>query len=128
MTDSPESADALAFPRSVAEAVERLARELSQAEKDAIAEMAEGDLSELHFGLGMWVRNEFGLWQDNRALLLDCQRIKFNDSPSLPQEFLSALPKEWLEADSLAPKMPLFIHPDDASGLILRALWARLRH
>jgi len=115
-------------PRTVAEAVDRLALVLAQAEKEAIAGMAEGDLTLLHFGLGMWIRNEFGLWQEDSELLADCERIKLNDSPPLPQDLLSALPKEWFEVDGPSRKRLPCIHPDDASGLVIRALWARLRH
>jgi hypothetical protein len=54
-------------------------------------------------------RNEFGLWQENRALLLDCQKAKFEGRADVPEGLI-------------------FIHPDDASMLIIRALWGRLRH
>jgi hypothetical protein len=99
-----------AWPHTLSEAVDRLALTLSQAEKDAIAELPESDLIDLHFGLGSRIRNEFGLWgQRNRTLLLDCQRIQFKDMANVPDG-------------------PLFIHPDDAAMLIIRALWTRLRH
>ena len=94
------------WPRTLNEAVDRLALMLSQAEKEEISATTEADLIGLHFGLGMRIRNEFGLWHDNRDLLMDCQRIKYGDA-----------------ADSC-----LSMDPDDASGLIIRALWARLRH
>jgi hypothetical protein len=98
------------FPRTIAEAVDRLALALSQAEKDEIAAMPETDLIDLHFGLGTRIRNEFGLWRhQNPALLLDCQRVKFKDMANIP--------------DGL-----LIIHPDEAAMLIIRALWGRLRH
>lgn len=88
------------LPRSVAEAVDRLLATLSQEEKAEIAGTAEEDLVDLHFGLGSRIREDFRLWHDgNRALLRDCQRVE-----SKP------------------------IHPDDASMVIIRALWARLRH
>lgn len=96
-------------PRTLREAVDWLALTLSQAEKDEIAALPEAELIGLHFGLGMRIRNEFGLWRkQNPALLLGCQRVKFKDRANIP--------------DGL-----LIIHPDGASGLIVRALWARLR-
>lgn len=107
MTDIPTP---LPLPRTIQEAVDRLALTLSQAEKDDIAGMTEADLIDLHFGLGMRIRNEFGLWRNqNPALLLDCQRVKFKDMANIPD----GLPA---------------IHPDEAAMLIIRALWARLRH
>jgi hypothetical protein len=97
-------------PRTIAEAVDRLALTLSQADKATIAALPESDLPDLHFGLGTRIRNEFGLWrEDGRALLLDCQRVKLGDMANIP--------------DGL-----LVIHPDEAAMLIIRALWARLRH
>jgi hypothetical protein len=93
------------LPRTLREAVDRLALALSQAEKATIAAMPD-----LYFGLGTRIRNEFGLWrEEGRALLLDCQRVKLGDMANIP--------------DGL-----LIIHPDEAAMLIIRALWARLRH
>lgn len=109
----PEPEDTLQqWPRTVAEAVALLFQILSQAEKDEIAAKAEDDLIDLHFGLGTHVRNEFGLWQGNRALLADCQRARFEGRAGFPE----------------IPHGVLVIHPDDAAMEIVRALWARLRH
>jgi len=94
-------------PRTVQEAVEQLVLQLSQADKISVAEVEENDLISLHFGLGQVIRNEFGLWRDNRPLLLDCQRIKGKDIANIPD-----LPT---------------IHPDDASMVIIQAFWRRLR-
>lgn len=111
MKPQPPAAPALSpLPRTLREAVDRLLLTLSQAEKEGIAGLPEADLIDLHFGLGMRIRNEFGLWEKrNPALLLDCQRVKFKDMANIPDGLLT-------------------VHPDDASGLILRTLWARLRH
>lgn len=38
-------------------------------EQSRIACMSEGDLPELHMGLGQWVRNHLGLWGDNTTLM-----------------------------------------------------------
>lgn len=38
-------------------------------EQVKIASMAEDELTTLHFGIGQRVRNHFGLWGDNAALL-----------------------------------------------------------
>lgn len=94
-------------PRTVQEAIEQLVLQLSQADKLSVAETEEQDLINLHFGLGQVIRNEFGLWRDNCPLLLDCQRIKGKDIANIP-----GLPT---------------IHPDDASMVIIKAFWRRLR-
>jgi len=38
-------------------------------EQAKIAAMTEDDLISLHFGLGMWIRNNLGLWHGNPELL-----------------------------------------------------------
>lgn len=80
-------------PQTVAEAVALLLAELKAEDKAHIRAMKKDDLIDLHFSLGMYIRNHLGLWQGNEALLADCGRI----------------------------------HPDDASGVILEALWAELQ-
>ena len=43
--------------------------------KAEVAELAEKDLANLHYGLGAAIRNGFGLWNDNQELLDDCLRL-----------------------------------------------------
>jgi len=69
-----------------------------------IAEVAANDLFILHYDLGKFIRQEAGLWRDNVPLLIDCQRIKEGSAPDQPT-----------------------INPDDASMVIIEALWRRLR-
>ena len=45
------------WPRTIAEAVDRLLLTLSQAVKEEIAAMPEDDLLDMHFGLCLWIRN-----------------------------------------------------------------------
>jgi hypothetical protein len=92
------------WPLSVEEAVDQLVEALSDEDQAAIRAMGEGQMqAELHFSLGMYIRNQFGLWRGNEPLLADC-------------------------ASHLSPGADArFIHPDGASGVILAALWRRLR-
>ena len=92
------------LPQTVREAVDRIAVKLSQDDKTNIAEVASDDLCILHYDLGKFIRQEAGLWRENAPLLIDCQRIK----------------------DGSAPDQPT-INPDDASMVIIEALWRRLR-
>ena len=85
------------WPTTIDEAVGVLLVTLSDVDKDRIAAMDESELIGLHFGLGMWIRNNMGLWQGNQALM---QSIR-QDTPH--------------------------IHPDDVSMVIIKALWRRLR-
>jgi len=79
-------------PSTVTEAVDRLLDILDEDDKQAIAGMSEDELINMHFGLGMAVRNAW-LWQGNMPLKMNCGKL----------------------------------HPKDASGVITRALWERLR-
>lgn len=58
-------------PKTVAEACARLDTILSYEDKERIREMRYDDLIELHFGLGMYIRNNFGLWAGNPELCKD---------------------------------------------------------
>ncbi len=58
-----------AWPVTMEEAIERLMKELTPRGRGAIAAMKEEDLIDMHMGLGLWVRNNFGLWAGNDALL-----------------------------------------------------------
>jgi len=86
-------------PRTVQEAVNRLFGELSLKEKTMIANMAEVELSTLHTTLGENIRNEFGLWAGNEDLMISCCFIAKRDKVS----------------------------EEDASSIIIKELWKRLR-
>lgn len=81
------------WPSTVEEAVSRLVLETTPAEKALIRSMTKSELSHFHFDLGLWIRNNFGLWRGNNKLLKACG------------------------CD----------HADPASGVILEALWRRLK-
>ena len=85
------------YPKTIAEAVDRLLSTLSEEDKEAIKNTAKNDLLDLHFGLGTYIRNAFGLWDKNEELLKAC-----------------------------CPHYPL-CEADEASGVIIDALWEKLR-
>jgi len=80
-------------PKTVDEAVNRLINVLDDEHKQFIATMREDDLIDLHFSLGIEIRNAFGLHDQGSPLL---------------------------------KSLGLFVHPDDASGVIITKLWERL--
>ena len=87
------------LPKTVEQAVSRLMTELSIHDKRKIVNTPKGSLPTLHFAVGTDIRNDFGLWSGNEKLFESC----------------------WLIAD----QQDLDI--DDASFIILNALWERLQ-
>ena len=89
----------MGLAKSVSEAVDLLISAMSLKDRPRIASMDEGDLIDLHFSLGAYVRNEFGLWFGNKQLLEDCRIVS----------------------------MDQYLHPDQAASIIIKELWKRLR-
>lgn len=67
-----EPVDATEWPATCDDAISRLSTELPQSEKAKLAAMARDELIQLHLGFGMGIRNEFGLWVGNFALIESC--------------------------------------------------------
>ena len=80
-------------PETVAGAVDMLLGLLSVEEKFEIAVMPKDKLFDLHFGLGLAIRNAFRLHEPGSKLLASCGTS----------------------------------HPDDASWVIISALWRTLQ-
>jgi hypothetical protein len=59
------------MPQSIQQAVDILLVVLTEKQLTDIAAMKEHELTNLHFSIGMWIRNQFGLWSANEALLKD---------------------------------------------------------
>ena len=57
------------LPKTVEEAVRLLLGLVPQSEQARISALHDDDLINLHFGLGMWIRDNLGIWQGNAALL-----------------------------------------------------------
>jgi hypothetical protein len=87
------------WPRTVDEAVEILHANMSLNEEFTLTAMNEEDLIEVHFSLGHQIRREFGLWTGNESLLESCRSESGNPD----------------------------LHIDDASMVIVRSLWKKVR-
>jgi hypothetical protein len=87
------------FPKTVDGAVKILLAEMSLKDKAKIAKTEEKDLSGLHMVLGGYIRRAFGLWSGNTSLLESCAKAAGKDK----------------------------IHPDEASSIIIKELWNRLK-
>ncbi len=82
-----------AWPKTVDQAVTRLLANMNDADQARIRDTKKDDLVLFHHGWGTGIRNDFGLWQGNTALLADCHAS----------------------------------HPDDASMVIIEAVWQKLQ-
>ena len=87
------------LPQSVAEAVEVLHANMSLNEECMLASMDEVDLTDLHLSLGHDIRDDFGLWTGNEALMESCRSESGNPD----------------------------LHIDDASMVIIRVLWKKVK-
>jgi hypothetical protein len=85
-------------PKTVDETVKILIDELSLKDKNTIANMAEDDLTDLHFSIGLAIRNRF-FYPRNEKLLESCRK-------------------------EAADK---YLHWDQASTVIIKKLWEDLR-
>ncbi len=98
-------------PKTAAEAWERLDQRLTQKEKQQIVE-AEF-MFDFHFGLGMWIRNNWiykGEPENLKSLLID-----------LGEEVID-LSDTFMEGESIVKQEPMLIgHPDSFSSSILEA-------
>jgi len=86
-------------PVTVDEAVEAFMNEMSTKEKFQFARVKEYDPVSYHFSLALYVRNNYGLWQEGSPLLKDCCKVA---------------------GDQL-------LHVDDASHVIVKASWERIK-
>ena len=92
-TEKPDKNKIL--PKTVDEAVKQLLKDLPIRAKHQVANASEDNFINFHFGLGMAIRNDFGLWQDNEELMNSCREIAGDKD----------------------------LHVDSASTVIIKALW-----
>ncbi len=65
--------DRSGWPKTIAGAVNVLLTKLSEGDLQTIRGLERPqDMTRFHFSLGLWIRNNFGLWQGNEALLTEC--------------------------------------------------------
>ncbi len=96
--------DTSLWPKTIEDAIERVIASMSEKEKSELRNSPERELINFHFGLGWVIRNEFGLYQGNDALLKACARTRLNAFERL-----------------------LFMNdPDEASGFIIEEVWKHL--
>ncbi len=87
------------FPKTVDAAVRTLRGLVASDELAKITLLAEDDLVTLHFGLGQWVRNYFGLWEGNPELII---ATGAEDADGASEVIVREL---WLELRGELPKL-----------------------
>jgi hypothetical protein len=87
------------LPRSVDTAVMRLIETLQLKDRASIANLQPEELDHLRSGLGDYIKQNFGFYSGNTALLQSCAEVGRLSRPL----------------------------PDEACAVILRALWKELR-
>jgi len=87
------------LPRSVEEAVQQLKEVLPLKDRTTMANMQVDELDHLQTGLGEYIKQKFGLYLNNEALIVSCAKQSNLDQPL----------------------------PDEACAVILKALWQDLR-
>jgi len=90
-------------PETLEEAIEWLNNNITEEDKDRIAECdtVSSMIGLTHMSLGLWIRNNFGLWEGNDKLI---------------EDLLSYHTDKMFDCQG-----------DDASGIILDEFWNRLR-
>jgi len=87
------------LPSTIAKAVNKLLSNLTIEDKNRIKNSTEEGLINFHFGLGMSIRNDFGLWKKDSKLLENCKELSGDSN----------------------------IDIDTTSEMIIKALWERLQ-
>jgi hypothetical protein len=59
------------LPKTVDDAVTVLLTLMPDIEQAKVAQVREEDLERLHLGMGIWIRNNLGLWSGNEELMAD---------------------------------------------------------
>ena len=81
-------------PLTLRQAVGQLLIEMEDEYLSDIADMEEKELVSLHHSLGRQIRNNFGLWDRNKALVFDCGSDHADEASGMIIESLWAALRE----------------------------------
>jgi hypothetical protein len=100
-------------PRTLDQAVKRLLTDVPEVDLARLKATPPGDLVEFHFSLGMYIRNEYGLWDGNLRLLLSIGKRE-----ALHPDFAShfVIVALWEHLNSTAANKSAMDKPDPASS------------
>jgi hypothetical protein len=84
-------------PSTLEEAMDTLLKLLTAEEQANFTRMSEVEVGDLHHGFGMWLRNNWGLWDENSAMCKHMKSLGFihadDMSHSLMREFWARMNK-----------------------------------
>ncbi len=86
------------WPESCSEAVEYLVEGMSDKDRSTVRNTQKENLINFHFGWGMGIRNDFGLWRGNDRLISSCMELNSTNDA----------------------------HPDSISMIIIEEVWKTL--
>jgi len=113
-------------PSTVQEAVQFLIKNMTKKDQEYFINTKFDDLIQFHHGLGMWIRNNFGLWTGNDDLKRNClaiQKEKYLDQYKSDQDYYEKLVNQFGKK-----VLPEIMHADDASFIIIQECWKALQN
>jgi hypothetical protein len=81
------------LPSTIDEAAAYLLDSMSDADKTRLKNMPKDDLIGLHFGLGMYIRNQLGLWGKNEKMMAS-EKSYYFDPDSISMMIIEAMWKK----------------------------------
>ena len=87
------------WPATIDEAVGVVIATLPDNDKATIAALSKSELIGLHFGLGLWIRNNLGLWKGNRSLL------ESTGAPNADDASMAIIEDVWRRLREMVPKV-----------------------
>jgi hypothetical protein len=94
ITASTEPAAAAPWPVTCDDAAARAIEKMGPEGVQRLRSLAKDQLIELHFGLGLNIRNSFGLWDGNQALLDSCARAT-GSTPEPDSASMTIITRAW---------------------------------
>ena len=93
------------WPKTIKHATERIIAQMSEDEKRTLRGTNQEELAKFNFGMGVYIRNKFGLYDGNDALMKACALSQHGEIYNI------------FYGDD----------PDSAAGVIIEAVWKELK-
>lgn len=89
-TPEPQSPTGVYIPSDLPDCFSELDKMLSVSLREDIRAGSETDLAQHHFGLGLWLRNHWGLWSVKSRLKLYFARFGIQDADTISNLILTS--------------------------------------